>query len=85
MIMMMMMMMLLLPLQCTVWKMKGAHSTYQNVRRYIIEIRNFETPKLYAVGIERGNTFSAFDRTLLDFSSRTVLVGKIITAKCCLT
>ena len=46
--------------------MKEARSTYQNVRRYKIEVRSFETPKLYAADIECGNKFSVLDRNLLD-------------------
>jgi hypothetical protein len=46
-----------------------ARSTYQNVRRYIIEVRSFETRKLYAADTECGNKFSAFDRNLLDLAA----------------
>ena len=49
--------------------MKEARSTYQNVRRYIMEVRSFETLKLYGAGIECGNKLSAFDLNLLDLAA----------------
>jgi hypothetical protein len=57
---------ILLPLLCTGCEMKEARSSYQNVRGYIIEVRSFETPKLYAADIECGNKFSDFDRNFLN-------------------